>query len=176
MINTNITAALNAQLNMEYYSAYSYLAMSAYFLTQNLNGFAHWMRVQAQEELTHGMKIYDFLDDREADIRFSAIDTPKQCWDSPLEVFEDSLAQEQRVSQSIYNHRRSRPVRTRPRHPYLSPVVYCRTSRRRSHCQGIDRHDQAGRHRGQRLVFARPRPRPASAQWHRYCRGSIASL
>ena len=103
MINTNINAALNEQLNMEYYSAYSYLAMSAYFLTQNLNGFAHWMRVQAQEELTHGMKIYDFLDDREADIRFSAIDTPKQSWDSPLEVFEDSLAQEQRVSQSIYN-------------------------------------------------------------------------
>ena len=103
MINTKIAAALNAQLNMEYYSAYSYLAMSAYFLTQNLNGFAHWMRVQAQEELTHGMKIYDFLDDREADIRLSTIDTPKQCWDSPLEVFEDSLAQEQKVSQSIYN-------------------------------------------------------------------------
>ncbi len=103
MINTKITAALNAQLNMEYYSAYSYLAMSAYFLRQNLNGFAHWMRVQAQEELTHGMKIYDFLDDREADIRFGTIDTPKQCWDSPLEVFEDTLAQERKVSQSIYN-------------------------------------------------------------------------
>ena len=103
IINTKITAALNAQLNMEYYSAYSYLAMSAYFLTENLNGFAHWMRVQAQEELTHGMKIYDFLDDREADIRLSTIDTPKQSWDSPLEVFEDTLAQEQKVSQSIYN-------------------------------------------------------------------------
>ncbi len=88
---------------MEYYSAYSYLAMSAYFLTENLNGFAHWMRVQAEEELTHGMKIYDFLDDREADIRLSTIDTPKQCWDSPLEVFEDTLAHERKVSQSIYN-------------------------------------------------------------------------
>ena len=77
--------------------------MSAYFLTQNLNGFAHWMRIQAQEELTHGMKIYDFLDDREADIRLSTIDTPKQCWDSPLEVFEDTLAHERKVSQSIYN-------------------------------------------------------------------------
>lgn len=103
VINTKITAALNEQLNMEYYSAYSYLAMSAYFLRQNLNGFAHWMRIQAQEELTHGMKIYDFLDNREADIRFGTIDTPKQCWDSPLEVFEDTLAQERKVSQSIYN-------------------------------------------------------------------------
>lgn len=103
MINSKIAAALNDQLNLEYYSAYSYLAMSAYFLTQNLNGFAHWMRVQAQEELAHGMKIYDFLDDREAEIRFRALDAPKQNWDSPLDVFEDSLAHEQKVSQSIYN-------------------------------------------------------------------------
>ena len=103
MINSKIAAALNDQLNLEYYSAYSYLAMSAYFLTQNLNGFAHWMRVQAQEELAHGMKIYDFLDDREAEIRFRALDAPKQNWDGPLDVFEDSLAHEQKVSQSIYN-------------------------------------------------------------------------
>ena len=103
MINSKIAAALNDQLNLEYHSAYSYLAMSAYFLTQNLNGFAHWMRVQAQEELAHGMKIYDFLDDREAEIRFRALDAPKQNWDSPLDVFEDSLAHEQKVSQSIYN-------------------------------------------------------------------------
>lgn len=103
MINSKIAAALNDQLNLEYHSAYSYLAMSAYFLTQNLNGFAHWMRVQAQEELAHGMKIYDFLDDREAEIRFRALDAPKQNWDGPLDVFEDSLAHEQKVSQSIYN-------------------------------------------------------------------------
>lgn len=103
MINSKIATALNDQLNLEYYSAYSYLAMSAYFLTQNLNGFAHWMRVQAQEELGHGMKIYDFLDDREAEIRFQALAAPKQNWDSPLDVFEDSLAHEQKVSQSIYN-------------------------------------------------------------------------
>ena len=103
MINSKIATALNDQLNLEYYSAYSYLAMSAYFLTQNLNGFAHWMRVQAQEELGHGMKIYDFLDDREAEIRFQALAAPKQNWDNPLDVFEDSLAHEQKVSQSIYN-------------------------------------------------------------------------
>ena len=103
MINSKIAAALNDQLNMEYHSAYSYLAMSAYFLTQNLNGFAHWMRVQAQEELAHGMKIYDFLDDREAEIRFRALDALKQNWENPLDVFEDSLAHEQKVSQSIYN-------------------------------------------------------------------------
>ncbi|MDP6038127.1 MAG: ferritin-like domain-containing protein, partial [Candidatus Latescibacteria bacterium] len=45
MIGEKIVASLNDQINMEYYSAYSYLSMSAYFLTLNLNGLAHWMRV-----------------------------------------------------------------------------------------------------------------------------------
>jgi ferritin len=103
MISEKLAAALNDQINMEYYSAYSYLAMSAHFLTLNLNGFAHWMRIQVQEELTHGTKVFDFLDDREGNICLEAIEAPKQTWDNPLVVFENSLAQEQKVSQSIYN-------------------------------------------------------------------------
>ena len=103
MISEKITDALNKQINMEYSSAYAYLAMSAYFLTQNLKGFAHWMRIQAQEELMHGMRIYDFLDDREGDICFGDVVAPKQSWENPLEVFEDTLASEQEVSTSIYN-------------------------------------------------------------------------
>ena len=103
MIGEKIVASLNDQINMEYYSAYSYLSMSAYFLTLNLNGLAHWMRVQVQEELTHGMKIYDFLDDREGDICLGTIDAPKHTWENPLEAFEDALGHEQKVSQSIYN-------------------------------------------------------------------------
>jgi len=103
MIGEKVAAALNKQINMEYYSSYSYLAMSAYFLSQNLNGFAHWMRVQAQEELTHGMKIYDFIDNRDGDIRLSTIEAPKQTWDNPLKAFEDVLAHEKLVSQNIYN-------------------------------------------------------------------------
>jgi len=103
MISEKIADALNKQINLEYASAYTYLAMSAYFLTHNLKGFSNWMRVQAQEELTHGMKVYDFLDDRESSICFTDITAPKQSWGNPLEVFEDSLASEQEVSTSIYN-------------------------------------------------------------------------
>lgn len=103
MISEKIAAVLNDQINMEYYSAYSYLAMAAYFLTLNLNGLAHWMRIQAQEELTHGMKIYDFLDNREGDICLQAIDAPQKTWKNPLEAFEDALGHEKKVSQSIYD-------------------------------------------------------------------------
>lgn len=103
MIHEKINQALNDQINLEYASAYVYLAMSAHFLAQNLNGFAHWLRIQAQEELLHGMKIYDFLDSRDGVIRLSEIPAPKQHWDGPLSVFEDALASEKHVSASIYN-------------------------------------------------------------------------
>ena len=61
MITRKITEALNDQLNAELYSAYLYLSMSASLASQDLPGFASWMRVQAKEELTHGMKFYDHI-------------------------------------------------------------------------------------------------------------------
>ncbi len=103
MVKDNILKKLNAQINLEYHSSYSYLAMSKYFLEQNLNGFAIWMRVQAQEELIHGMKIFDFLNERDGAIQFSDIQQPRQTWDTPLDVFEDALANEKIVSESIYD-------------------------------------------------------------------------
>jgi ferritin len=50
---------LNDQLVAEAYSAYLYASMSAYFESLNLKGFANWMRIQAQEELTHAAKFFD---------------------------------------------------------------------------------------------------------------------
>ena len=64
MLSEKIEKALNDQVNAEMYSAYLYLSMEAYFQSINLGGFANWMRVQTQEELTHAMKIYDFINDR----------------------------------------------------------------------------------------------------------------
>lgn len=103
MIKDNILTSLNAQINLEYHSSYSYLAMSKYFLEQNLNGFASWMRVQAQEELVHGMKIFDFVNERDGTIQFSDIKKPRQQWDTPLNAFEDALENEKIVSESIYD-------------------------------------------------------------------------
>ena len=62
MINETITEAFNSQLNAELYSAYLYLSMSASLASQNLPGFAAWMRVQTREELEHSMKFYDYPD------------------------------------------------------------------------------------------------------------------
>ncbi len=103
MISDKITSALNQQINLEYASAYTYLSMSSFFLAQNLHGFAHWLRIQAQEELLHGMKIYDFVSERDGVVQLSAIPAPPTKWGGPLAVFHDARENEKQVSESIYN-------------------------------------------------------------------------
>ena len=90
--------ALNEQVNAEMYSAYLYLSMEAYFKSLNLNGFANWMRVQTQEEISHAMKIYGFIDERGGRITLKAIDEPQTKWDSPLAVFKAVYEHEQKVT------------------------------------------------------------------------------
>ena len=61
MISDKMQAALNDQVNEEFYSAYLYLAMSSYCQTIGLPGFAHWMRLQYEEENMHVTKMYDYI-------------------------------------------------------------------------------------------------------------------
>ncbi|MHC4568716.1 MAG: ferritin [Planctomycetota bacterium] len=90
--------ALNEQVNAELFSAYFYLSMESFFKSKNLNGFANWMRVQTQEEMSHAMKIYGFIDERGGRISLKAIDGPQTEWDSPLAVFEAVYEHEQKVT------------------------------------------------------------------------------
>ncbi|MGQ9572260.1 MAG: ferritin [Dehalococcoidia bacterium] len=98
MIDERTQEALNKQLNAELYSAYLYLSMSAYFQSINLSGFANWMRVQAQEELMHAMKFYDYVNERGGRVILQPVEAPPSEWDSPLAVFEDVYRHEQKVS------------------------------------------------------------------------------
>lgn len=101
MINNKIQDALNKQINAELYSSYLYLSMSAYFQSINLNGFANWMRCQAQEELVHAMKFYNFINDRGGTVQLASIEGPPIKWDSPLHAFQDAYAHEGKVTSLI---------------------------------------------------------------------------
>ena len=98
MIGKKMEDALNEQVNAELFSSYLYLSMESWFKSKNLSGFANWMRVQTQEEMTHAMKIYDFIDERGGRIALKAIDGPQTEWDSPLAVFEAVYEHEQKVT------------------------------------------------------------------------------
>ncbi len=98
MFTEKMQAALNGQMNAELYSSYLYLSMNAYFKSVNLDGFANWMHYQAQEELEHAMKFYDFVCQRGGRVQLAQIEAPPSEWNSPLAVFEDTLAHEQKVT------------------------------------------------------------------------------
>ncbi len=101
MLKEKMLTALNKQINAEMYSAYLYLSMEAYFQSINLKGFANWMRAQAQEEMMHAMKIYDFVFERGEKVTLEAIDKPESSWDSPLAAFKEVLKHEQYVTSLI---------------------------------------------------------------------------
>ena len=98
MINKKMQDAINEQINAELYSSYLYLSMSAWFSSQNLAGFASWMKVQVQEEDFHAMKMYDYVNERGGRVILKAIDCPAIEWDSPLAVFEAVYTHEQKVT------------------------------------------------------------------------------
>lgn len=98
MLSDTMVKAFNEQINAEIYSAYFYLAMNAYFESKSLAGFSHWMRMQAQEEMLHAMKIYDYVNERGGQVVLDAIAKPPARWSSAQEVFDDVLAHEQKVT------------------------------------------------------------------------------
>jgi len=103
MIKDNIQEAINNQINAELFSAYLYKSMSAYLQSENLTGMAAWMDLQAQEEIQHAMKFYDYLVERGGRVKLLAIDEPQYEWGSPLEIFEASYKHEQYITERINN-------------------------------------------------------------------------
>jgi len=102
MISKAMQDAVNEQINKELYSSYLYLSMAAYFADKNLAGFAKWMHTQADEEHTHGMKLYEHLVDRGGRVMLKAIEAPATEWASNLEAFKEVAAHEAKVTASIY--------------------------------------------------------------------------
>lgn len=101
-MNKAVEDALNEQINAEMASAYLYLSMAAHFEAERLPGFARWMRLQAQEELGHGMQFYDHLVDRGGRVLLAAIDRPPSDFGTPLAAMERVLEHEQRVTAAIH--------------------------------------------------------------------------
>jgi ferritin len=101
MVAKEVQDALNEQIKHEFYAAYQYLGMMTYFEGKSLDGFASWMRHQAEEEVAHAMRLVDFLLDRGGEIELQAIERPKTGFTSPLEVMRAALAHEQTVTAMI---------------------------------------------------------------------------
>ena len=101
MINKKIENVLNKQINEEIFSAYLYLSMSAYFLSLNLEGSAVWVKAQAQEEMSHAMKFFNFLVEMGGRVSLLPVKEPEKTWKSPLAAFTAVSRHEQYITNCI---------------------------------------------------------------------------
>jgi len=102
MLTKAVQDAINEQINAELNSAYLYLAMSAYCSAANWTGSARWMRVQSQEELSHAIKLFDYIIDRGGRATLKPLSQPPTDFKSLHAVFQQILEHEQGVTKKIH--------------------------------------------------------------------------
>jgi ferritin len=103
MLDPKMHDALNDQINAEMFSAYLYLAMSAWCESTNLQGSAIWFMSQAQEEMIHAMKFYNFILSRGGEVELKPLEKPQKSWKSVMEAFEAALEHEKYITGRINN-------------------------------------------------------------------------
>ena len=103
MLSDKMQKELNNQINAEFWSAYLYLSMNAYFEGKNLPGFANWMNIQYQEETTHALKLFKYVYERGESVLLQPIEEVKTAWKDEIEIFQDTLDHERHVTALINN-------------------------------------------------------------------------
>lgn len=101
MLNKELVAMLNKQVNFEWYSAYVYLDIYTYYEHLDLNGFANWFRVQAQEERDHAMLFMQYLMNNNERVVLEDIKAPRFDYQDFRRPVENALEHEQAVTASI---------------------------------------------------------------------------
>ena len=153
MLSKTMQEAFNEQLKNELYSAYLYLSMAAYYEANNLSGFAHWMRLQAQEELSHALKFFDFIVDRGGRVTLQAIAQPPVEFQSPRHVFEQTLEHERQVTSLIHQlYKSAQQENDYPTQVMLQWFISEQVEEEKNAAQILDTMQMAG-DKGQALVM-----------------------
>jgi len=98
MLNKEIEAAFNAQINAEFWSAYLYLSMSMHFAHEGYDGIANWFAVQFKEEQDHAIIMMNYVNSRGGKVTLAPIAEVETIWNTPVEAFKHTLAHENKVT------------------------------------------------------------------------------
>lgn len=101
MISEKINEIINEQINKEFYSGYLYLSMSARLKSIGLFGFASWLKNQAKEEVEHGLKLLDYLLDRNSFVTLKQIKMPEFEFNGVISVFNEIYVHEKCITSSV---------------------------------------------------------------------------
>ena len=106
-LTDKIFKALSDQVVQEWTNSTMYLTASSVFETNGWPGFAHWMKIQALEELVHGQWIARYLTGKGKLVDFSSISNPRVAYTesdtSPLAIMKFGLQKEQENTKRIHD-------------------------------------------------------------------------
>lgn len=102
MLSERLNNELNEQINREFYSGYLYLSMANYFHENNLNGFEHWCKKQAEEEVGHGMAILEFMAKLNSKIKLLEINEPEAVFSTPIDTIKEMLNHEKHLTGCLH--------------------------------------------------------------------------
>ena len=100
-LSRKLSDALNEQILAEMWSSNLYLSMSIHFSQLGMDGFAHWMKKQSQEELEHAYTMIDYSIKRGGQVKLEQINVVPTAFGTPLEIFEHVYEHEVHVSELI---------------------------------------------------------------------------
>lgn len=102
-LSKKIEKMLNDQIQKEFHSSYLYLQMAAWFASHNFGGFENWMRVQAQEESSHALILFNYVLERGGEVTLGAVAAPTSNFKSAQDIVEKAYAHEQYITKSIHD-------------------------------------------------------------------------
>ena len=102
-MNNKVVTLLNDQINKEFYSAYLYLDIANYYQDMNLNGYANYYNIQAQEERDHALLFMQYMQNNGLKVTLEAIAKPDKTFDSVLSPMEVAAGHERYVTSLINN-------------------------------------------------------------------------
>lgn len=100
-MDKKLAELLNQQVNKEFYSAYLYLDMSNYYADQDLDGFANWYKIQAQEERDHALLFMEYLQNNNESVTLEAIEKPDKVFSTLMDPLEAGAEHERYVTSLI---------------------------------------------------------------------------
>ena len=102
-MNEKIAALLNDQINKELYSAYLYLDMSNYYKENDLDGYANYYMIQAQEERDHAMLFLQYMQSNGLKVTLEAIGKPDKEFNAVIDPLLVAAEHERYVTDLINN-------------------------------------------------------------------------
>ena len=102
-MNEKISALLNEQINKEFYSAYLYMDMAIFYDKLDLDGYANYYTIQAQEERDHALLFMKYMQSNGLDISLEAIGKPDKVFETVLDPLVVAAEHERYVTALINN-------------------------------------------------------------------------